>query len=360
MSFTGVMSARDLSRMTKREDYGEIQEAQRPIKKKKVVDISKHVASVGVLPTSVVIATKDDRLEVHEVKGSEPPLYYMEVPEEETEFAKYEDSIMILDGQHRLFSFSDDVVKLSSHQEYDITFSVYIRPTKKLCRRIFKDTNEKQDKVDRVVLINLMKELGLLENTVEGKYYDLIEMLANENGSPLKDRIIMKGEKNPGGIKLPQLIKEFDKIDFDSIFEKYPEEFGDMTTDKKYRILCNYFEGWEKAVGHKIKNRDKRFAAFSKISGIRFMLKLLPAFIDKAIKDKEKWTVDFVNDTLIAVCSTATLPSSPDGFFDINGDYLVGLQYNPYGSETETKAFAREWAGMIKPSTTDFNPFDAI
>ncbi len=352
-SFTFVDDPRVIGKMVNKDaKVGDPKEgAQRPISKKKVEEISIHVQDGGTLATSVVLGTRLDKIQVIEDTSSGETEYYIELPESDAEFDEYKDTIDIMDGQHRVYSFLEETVKIPSSQRFDMTFSLYLDPTVEDKRRIFKDTNEKQDKVAANLILWIREKLGMLEEK-EKVYLQLINMLSFENSSPFKDRIITSAEKIPGGIKAQQLVGEFDKIDFNDKMSAIKDN------NQRFKILCIYFKGWEGAVGHKIIDRDKQFAAFSKISGIRFMLKLLPTILDRVDAVNGEWNEDFVKDTLNTVCAIEGI--RPSDIFDTNSTYLKSLGFNPFASETQTKAFAKNWADKIKAIPRKHNPFANI
>ena len=171
--YVGVAPAKDLVRMATTVELKEVQDAQRPINPKRLSDIADYVGLDGTLSTSIVIGTKNDLMHVEPagIKGI-PQLYKMEFPETDDEFKMFKDSFDIMDGQHRLFSFLEDYCKLASGDEFDITFEMYIKPQMRERRLIFKNTNEKQEKVASNLLM----------------WFRLTTKRANNNGSRKDNR----------------------------------------------------------------------------------------------------------------------------------------------------------------------------
>ena len=77
---------------------------------------------------------------------------------------------------------------------FEITFEMYIKPTMREKRLIFKNTNEKQEKVASNLLMWFREKLNIL-NEKEQNYHPLVSLLNSDSCSLLKDRIIMGAEK---------------------------------------------------------------------------------------------------------------------------------------------------------------------
>ena len=196
-SYIGFIPAKDLVKLATQVELKVEQEAQRPINPKRLEEISNFARTKeGSLSTSVVIGTKDDRIQVKHLKKN---LYYMEFPETKEEFEEYKDAFDIMDGQHRLFAFLAEYIKLPDDERYDISFNMYIKPTLEERRFIFKNTNEKQEKVPSNLLMWFREKLNLLSGK-EKTYHPVVSLLNSEARSPLEGRIIMGAEKITGGI----------------------------------------------------------------------------------------------------------------------------------------------------------------
>lgn len=347
-SYVGSASARDLARLATKEELKQPQEAQRPIDPKRLDAISTYVMNDGTIATSIVIGTKDsERLSVNKVEKFDG-LYYTEFPETEEEFKKYENSFDIMDGQHRLFSFLEDIIKINDNIEYQLTFNMYITPTLRERRLIFKNTNEEQKQVASNLLLWFRKQLEMLTDK-EKTYHPVVELLNNESCSPLKGRIIMGAETIPGGYKAEQIINILSKSDVKSI------PGYELTPEKEMKLLCEYLCGWEIAVGSKIRDRDKNVATFSKISGLRFMIIMLPAFYDKAITERATFNKEYVANTVRTLFANEGYSTSD--VFDSSSQYIKSLGSNPFGGETPTTVLAKGWANKLKSSSiSNFDP----
>lgn len=348
-SYIGSASARDLVRLATKQELNEPQEAQRPIEAKRLDEISEYVMNGGMIATSIVIGTCDDRLSIHKVEDiASNDLYYIEFPETETEFEKFENCFDIMDGQHRLFSFLEDKIKIDDTVDYELTFNMYITPTLRTRRLIFKNTNEEQKQVASNLLLWFRKQLNMLSDK-EKAYHPVVELLNTEASSPLKGKIIMGAEKITGGFKAEQIINILSKNKIKTL----PGQ--ELTDENLFKLLSEYLCGWEDAVGVKIADRDKNVAPFSKIAGFRFMILMLPTFFDKAVNDKERFTRKYISDTVKKMVGSQGY--EPYQLFDSNGEYIKSLGMNPFGGETPTTVLAEEWSSNLKTQSSDnFDP----
>lgn len=349
VSYVGTASARDLVRLATTKELNEPQDAQRPIEAKRLDEISEYVMKGGMIATSIVIGTCDERLFINKVEESDyENLYYTEFPETEEEFENYKNSFDIMDGQHRLFSFLADRIKIDDTVDYDLAFNMYIMPSLRTRRLIFKNTNEEQKQVASNLLLWFRKQLDMLSDK-EKTYHPVVELLNTESKSPLKGKIIMGAEKIIGGFKAEQIINILSKSKIKTIAGKA------LSEEDLLKLLSEYLCGWEDAVGVKIADRDKNVAPFSKIAGFRFMILMLPAFYDKAVNDKERFTRKYVSDTIKKM--TSIRGYEPYQLFDPNGFYIKSLGINPFGGETPTTVLAEEWANTLKNQASDnFDP----
>ena len=253
-----------------------------------------------------------------------------------------------MDGQHRLFSFLEDRIKIDSSIDYDLMFNMYITPTLRTRRLIFKNTNEKQKSVASNLLLWFRKQLNMLSDK-EKNYHTVVELLNSEAGSPLKSKIIMGAERVSGGFKAEQII---------NILSKSKIKFlggQDLSDEKMYRLICEYISGWEEAVGVKIIEKDRNAAPFSKISGFRFMVLMLPTFFDKAMSEKQTINKRYIDECIRKVASVEGITAYD--IFNTNGEYIRNLGTNPFSAETPTTIYAEEWSNRLKNQTSDnFDP----
>ena len=105
VSYTGSVDPRKLVRMVDQSiEIGQVQEDQRPLDKKHIQEIAEHVGNQGLLPTSIIVGTKDTNKLVVETETSPDgnTLYYMMIPDTDDELKQYENTIDISDGQHNV------------------------------------------------------------------------------------------------------------------------------------------------------------------------------------------------------------------------------------------------------------------
>ncbi len=347
--YVGVAPAKGLVRLATTVELKSVQEAQRPIDPKRLAEIAEFVASEGTLSTSIVIGTCNDKLNVTPANiTGVPNLYKIRFPETDEEFEEYKNSFDIMDGQHRLFSFLDDYCKLADSDDFEITFEMYIKPTMRERRLVFKNTNEKQEKVPSNLLMWFRAKLEML-NQKEKVYHPVVSLLSSESMSPLKGRIIMGAEPITGGIKAEQLITLLDKANIKTVS-------GEPLSDERMLLLIsNYLSGWEEAVGSKLVDRDSHLGAFSKISGIRFMIMLLPEFYNKAVAERRQLDCSYIKDTINTLTATEGICASD--IFDKDSDYFINLGINPFSAETSTVALAKDWGNKLRRlSSGSFDP----
>ena len=347
--YVGTTDAKDLVRLATTVELQTTQDAQRPINPKRLSDIADFVSADGTLSTSIVIGTKDNRIAVQPANiAGIPNLFKMSFPETDAEFAAFKDSFDIMDGQHRLFSFLKDYTKLTDDDVFEITFEMYITPTMRERRLIFKNTNEKQEKVASNLLMWFREKLNML-NEKEQTYHTVVSLLNAESCSPLKNRIIMGAEKITGGYKAEQIITILDKADIKNIGNP------PLTNDKMLTLISKYIIGWENAIGSKIVDRDKDLGAFSKIAGLRFMILMLPAFFEQAINDRTAFNQAYITATINKLFASYGI--LPRDLFDKSSDYFKNLGSNPFSAETPITILSKEWSNRLKSlSSASFDP----
>lgn len=350
--YVGKADPRDLVKMATKIEIGEVQDAQRPLNGRRVKEIAKYVGEDdGMLATSIVLATNTpDKLVIKQTNattsdGVSVPMYYIEIPTTKAEFSEYENTIDVMDGQHRLYSFADDYRSIKDDVEYEVSISLFICPTTQERRLVFKNTNEKQEKVSNNLLMWFREKLGLLAGK-EKTYYGLVSMLNTENASPLKGRIIMSAETVKYGIKATQLINVLDKAKIDNIIVN-----GQKLSDQnRLKMICTYLSAWEKVCGIDYNSPNPKVdGAATKMAGIRFVLLLLPTFWDKAITTQSTF-----NEAFIVGIINQLMTSS--GYCDtelFTHDNTKGY----YVSETATTTFAEHCEQIIKGlDNQGFNP----
>ncbi len=311
--YIGSCDPRTLIRMVGDLQITTDSQAQRPLTGRKVKEIAAYVSSEnedGMLPSSVILGTRErGKLDVIPVRGVIPEtgeeieLYALDLPETEAEFESCSEALDIMDGQHRLFAFRDDYLLLKDEVPYEIPFSLYERPTLTERRQIFKITNEKQDKVDSNLLMWFREKLDMLQ-PLEKQYHPLVALLNTENCSPIKGRMIMGSEKIYKGLKAQQLIGILHKAKINDLSSRGEP----LSREKQLKVICTYLEGWEEYFGFKFSDPKKEDGPAVKISGLRYMLLLLPTFWNYSIKKKKKFDRRYVKDMLDSLTCAVMVP----------------------------------------------------
>ena len=307
--FIGKVDPRILVQLADKIEVGATQDAQRPLEKKHLEEIAKYVGEKeGTLPQSILISTKENqgrrslKIESEEVSitnsdgtSSEIIRYFVLIPNTEEEIAEHQGTIDIIDGQHRLISFREDFISLDLKDDdpYEISFSLFDKPTTKERRTLFMVTNEKQKAVNKNFLLWLRKQLDLLEDS-EKRFFDLVNLLNSEEKSPLKKRIILSAEKIPKGYKAKEIIKILNKT--------FPQNNVTInqkldTDEKKLEALSRYLKAWEQCYDVSFQNPDKK-KTITKISGLRYILWWFPTFFESSIESRTPFNENFIRGVI--------------------------------------------------------------
>ena len=357
VSYTGSVDPRKLVRLVDQSiEVGQVQDDQRPLDKRHILDIAEHVGvSRGVLPTSIIVGTKDKtKLTVEtEESVSKGMLYYMMFPDTEEELKKYANTIDISDGQHRVFAFSDVYRSqdLKDSDIYEVPVTFYITPQLSTRQNLFYTTNAKQKSVSANLLLWLRDQLNLLSNE-EKNYLPLIRKLNSENMSPLKNRVIISAERISKGYKAKELVKIFNKAKLTEISTITAQNIDD---NKLARIISDYLSGWERK--YQLDFQHPGQETMTKISGLRYIFLLLPTFIEISINNRRKFDADFVGE-IIAELEFAKDISSEDGI-NLFTDPKSNLSFRGEGAtvkmaEDDSKKLK---AYIANKKSSGFNPF---
>lgn len=291
VSYVGKIDPRKLIKVVKKVEMSETQDAQRPLNEKRVKEIAKYVYDEsGILPNTLTLATTDSRFSVYKCDNDE--LYYIDFPSEESEYSEFKDSIDVMDGQHRLYSFMEDIRLIQDDALYEIGFTIYERPTLAEKRKIFISCNEKQEKVSGNLLMWFKAQLDML--TMDEKaFYNLVYTLSKEY--PLSGHIIMSAESIKNGVKSKEVISAIKQAEIQDMMVGN----RNLTDTEKVKVICTYLSSWEKVVGFSFtKSKAKEAGAAIKMAGLKYMLLLLPAFWERAINSRSKFDTSYIEDVL--------------------------------------------------------------
>lgn len=296
--FLAVLNPREVIKLINIPIQNTNQDSNRPWKEKRVRDIATYVAG------RMNISDKKDKIKMAKgyiancpILSLENPFqiykenenYYIDFPETEDEIAKYHDKITILDGQHRLISFSTEYidVDMGKIEKYDMGFILFNDLTINEKREIFMITNDRQEKVESNVLKLIKRWLGLLSQK-EDHLYKITEMLNKESISPLKGKIIIGGIKIAHGFKAAQIIKILDKS---GVYDK----ICDHNEEQQIKNICIYLNAWEDVYADKFLN-PKSF--LGKTTGLRYICFLFPVILDILENQHKKYSKSNISDIL--------------------------------------------------------------
>lgn len=278
--YSMVADPREIVTAVKRTEAEETQENQRPWSKKKVLEIVEYVMGQltldkqkfsvnGLIPNAPIINLIGKFEILHD--GDTP---YILFPETKEEQEAYQDCLEVIDGQHRLLAFAPDLRDplFPDDTPYEMIFSVFYKLTESEKKEIFMVTNEKQTKIESNLLRLMRKSLNLL-GTNEA-IFDLVCRMTTEEISPLKGRIMVGSSKIRKGYKELQLSKI---LEDSLVFHRLEAENFD-TLDSKCKLLSTYLHAWEQV--YRVSFQAPTDATITKISGVRYILYLLPTILE--------------------------------------------------------------------------------
>ena len=332
---------------------GEEQETQRPWEEKRVKEIAKYVAgkskddenkkAIGLIPNAPILNIKG-KIDIEEDEKG----VYMLLPESKAELEAYANSMEAIDGQHRIRAFMEENIDpdFSFDTAYEMIFSVFVHLSKKEKQELFMITNEKQVRVPSNLLRMFKRELDLLKG--DEVIYDLVEKLNNEDYSPLKGRIMIGSKKISKGYQEIQVSKIINKSD---VYKKL-KVWGEGDIDKIAKVISIYIKSWEQIYG--VTYSDPGKDTITKISGLRYIIYLLPTVIDILVKRGKN--VSVANFKEIIKC----LPAAVD-IEDVFTDEIASLSFRGEGA---TIKLAKDHGDMLKSYDakieTHFNILEGI
>lgn len=288
--YIGKIDPRDLVRVATKVEMSAVQDAQRPLNEKRVKEIAKYVGEGGILPNTLTLATKDTSFEVKQ--SSDPSIFYIYFPESDAEFENFKEKIDVMDGQHRLYSFLDDMRNLQQDIEFEIGFTLYIRPTLASRRQIFVSCNEKQEKVSGNLLMWFRAQLNML-SVEEKNFYNVVQKLSEEY--PLRGHIKMNAEKIKNGVNAKEIMAAMKQAKIQDL-----EIDGQHLSDEqKVKLINTYLVAWENFANFKFaQSKPREAGAAVKMAGLKFMILLLPKIWERALSLQKPFKEDFVKGVL--------------------------------------------------------------
>jgi DGQHR domain-containing protein len=163
---------------------------QRMLRKGRLTQIRAYIDAGGVFPTNVVVNFRGKRR--FDLSGDRP--------EGDVNFGTLTlpntyKSAWIIDGQHRLYGFAGS--KWAKSTQLPVLAFVGLPPSEEA--RMFVDINNKQVRVPRNLIVDLMSELYWDSPTPTEAFHAVLSrvvaVMGREVGSPLRDRIVQEGER---------------------------------------------------------------------------------------------------------------------------------------------------------------------
>lgn len=340
--FIGKIDPRDLVRVATKINMGEVQDAQRPLNEKRVKSIASYVDKErGILPNTLTLASVDNRLKVSQDEHTN--LYYLSFPETEKEYLECLNSIDVMDGQHRLYSFLENIRTIGEDVTYEIGFTLYERPSLVEKRKIFITCNEKQEKVSGNLLMWFREKLDMLKED-EKMFYNVVDRLSKEK--PLCGHIKMSAEKITNAVSAQQLMAALKQAKIQDL----TIDGEKLTDDQKVKMICTCLFAWESVVGFSFtKSKSKEAGAAIKMAGLKYMILLLPTFWEKSLTLRQRFDQNFVEDVLKDFISICAVERS--SFFTCTEHKMH------FRDRTAVDAFANDSIVMLKSqSNRGFNP----
>ena len=294
--FIGKIDPRDLVRVAAKVEMSAVQDAQRPLNEKRVKDIAKYVEEGGILPNTLTLASKDTSFDVKPLPDS--PFFYIDFPESDEEFENFKEKIDVMDGQHRLYSFLNDMCILHQDEKFEIGFTLYIRPTLTARRQIFVSCNEKQEKVSGNLLMWFRAQLNMLSDE-EKNFYNVVQKLSEEY--PLKGHVKMNAEKIKNGVNAKEIMAAMKQAKIQDL-----EVNGrPLSDDEKVSLINLYLVAWEKFACFEFAlSKPREAGAAVKMAGLKFMILLLPKIWERALSSQRKIDEDFIKDILSQIATS--------------------------------------------------------
>ena len=309
--YSMVVDPRLIAKIRKKYTAGEVQDVQRPWIEKKVKEIAAYVAgktivenkkSLGLIPNTPIINIKNNlKIKSEEVtiitNGNTESItrYYIELPETNEEISNCEDSLEIIDGQHRVIAFDENYIdpSISNNVIYEMNFNVFERLTDNKRKEIFMVTNEKQDKVATNLLRYIKKSLGLLIGDDE-VVYDLLDIINSESSCPLYHRISFGSTKVKKGYAETQVSKIFSpkglKKYYDNVVLTKCANDEKKAEDTFTQIFSNYLIAWEECSN--VSFQAPAADTITKISGLRYLMYIFPEICNQLTSNKRKLSKD--------------------------------------------------------------------
>ena len=187
---------------------------QRLLNKKRAQDIAYYLdKEKGVIPSSIIISAQDNsKIRFDDKTGK-------------LSFDVVKDSLLVLDGQHRLFGLFE------SEKEYEIPVSIFVKLNTSSEVKFFIDINTTQKGVPTALILDI-KELAGTETKLEERQRYLFDKVNKDS--------VLAGYLLPNESKTGKISRTVFNGSTQSIFEGGP--FSDLDDESIYKALKNYLE----------------------------------------------------------------------------------------------------------------------
>ena len=217
---------------------------QRMLKRSRLKSIREFIDEGGVFPTNIVINFRSKRrfdLSAEKVEGDVAfgTLY----------LPKTYKSAWVIDGQHRLYGFAGND-RARTNQLPVLAFEG-LQPSEEA--KMFVDINNKQVKVPRNLLVDLMSELYWDSPDAEERYHALVSrviaVLGRDIASPIRNRLVQEGDKQAAAspLTITAIYEAIKKSDLVGLVRKgvfHPGPFYEKDSLTAMRRSVDMFGGY--------------------------------------------------------------------------------------------------------------------
>ncbi|MFL6390058.1 MAG: DGQHR domain-containing protein [Terriglobales bacterium] len=180
------------------------------------------------------------------------------------------DFAFVVDGQHRLFSFSDEYRELPDTETFELPVVALHNATEEMVGQTFVEINVNQKPVNKDLLTQMKAILGLLDTDFENTAIELIHALDEDKQSSLYNRVLRFPKEKNKWIKVNQLL---------------PVVMGLLTpggclysssTAERKGIVIAFLEGVRRSFPDAWADTDAKTHSLLQPAGLQIMLSILP------------------------------------------------------------------------------------
>lgn len=215
-----VMSSKDLRDMcfVSRKKEEPIKGFQRLLNKKRAKDIASYLdVANGIIPSAIIVSAQDNAKMRFDAKTSK------------VSFEKTKESLMVIDGQHRLFGL------IEAQKEYDIPVVVFNSLNTNDEVKLFIDINTTQKGVPTALILDIKNQAGT-ETKLEEKQRKLFDELNKDS--------VLAGLLLPNESKVGKISRTVFNGSTKVVFENGP--VSQYSEDIIYKTVKNYLEATDR------------------------------------------------------------------------------------------------------------------